>query len=110
MCSRIIIKIGQIIVPRNNGGELQDPSLKLAFEKIGFSNVIEINEMETVHFSSCAITGIPFLGEHCDLNIQSKICPLIDFNSAFKILFAADSCMYNRKYMIEYKEFWEILM
>lgn len=89
---RIRYKIGHIIVPRNNGGELQDPSLKLTLEKLGFKNVIEINEMETIHFNSCSITGIPFLGEHADLNVRSKICHLVNFNENFKILLAADSC------------------
>jgi L-ascorbate metabolism protein UlaG (beta-lactamase superfamily) len=89
---RIRYKIGHIIVPRNNGGELQDPSLKLTLEKLGFNNVIEINEMETIHFDSCAITGVPFLGEHADLNIRSKICYLVNFKKNFKILLAADSC------------------
>ncbi|GMN04613.1 MBL fold metallo-hydrolase [Croceitalea sp. MTPC5] len=89
---RIRYKVGQIIVARNNGGELQDPSLKIVFEKLGFTNVIEIAEMETIHFRSCSITGIPFLGEHADLNIRSKICPLITYKEKLKILFAADSC------------------
>lgn len=89
---RIRYKIGHIIVPRNNGGELQDPSLKLALEKLGFKNVMEIDEMETIHFNSCTITGIPFLGEHADLNIRSKICHLVNFKEKFKILLAADSC------------------
>lgn len=89
---RIRHKVGHIVVPRNNGGELQDPSLKLMFEKLGFDNVIELEEMETLHFSECSITGIPFIGEHSDLDIKSKICPLVNFKNKFKILFAADSC------------------
>lgn len=89
---RIRHKVGHVIVPRSNDGELQDPSLKLFFQKLGFNSIIEISEMETIHFNSCSITGIPFMGEHADLNIKSKICPLIDFKERFKILFAADSC------------------
>lgn len=89
---RIRHKVGHIVVPRNNGGELQDPSLKLVFERLGFKNIIELNEMDALHFNSVSITGIPFLGEHSDLNIRSKICPLVSFKNNFKILFAADSC------------------
>jgi L-ascorbate metabolism protein UlaG (beta-lactamase superfamily) len=83
-------KIKNIIVPRSNGGALQDPSLKLMFEKIGFNSVIEIDELQTHSFGKCSITGLPFTGEHSDLNIRSKICYLICIGE-FSILFAADS-------------------
>jgi L-ascorbate metabolism protein UlaG (beta-lactamase superfamily) len=94
---RIRHKVQQVIVPRNNGGELQDPSLKLVFEKLGFKNVIELNDMETLHFSNCSITGIPFIGEHSDLNIRSKSCFLVNFQQRIKMLFAADSCNYDAR-------------
>ncbi|MEM1336661.1 MAG: MBL fold metallo-hydrolase [Bacteroidota bacterium] len=89
---RIRTKIKHIIVPKNDGGSLQDPSLKLIFEKLGFNNVIELGEMETIQFHDCAITGLPFLGEHSDLDIQSKICHHVKFKDRFNMLFAADSC------------------
>ncbi|KIO74905.1 polyketide synthase [Pedobacter lusitanus] len=84
-------KIRNLVVPRTSGGALQDPNLKLMFNKIGFENVIEIGEMETINFKDCQITGIPFIGEHCDLNIQAKICHHVNVGD-FSILFAADSC------------------
>ncbi|HEX8191127.1 MAG TPA: MBL fold metallo-hydrolase [Pyrinomonadaceae bacterium] len=65
-------KIRNIIVPKNNGGSLADPSLKLALRHTGFPNVFEIDEMESVAVDGGAITGLPFLGEHCDLNIRTK--------------------------------------
>jgi L-ascorbate metabolism protein UlaG (beta-lactamase superfamily) len=83
-------KIKNIVVPRSSRGLLQDPNLKLMFEHIGFKNVIEIDELETIHFEDCVITGIPFLGEHADLNIQAKICHFVQIG-AFKMLFVADS-------------------
>lgn len=84
-------KIGHIIVPRNGNGSLQDPNLKLMFGKIGFSNVIEIDEMETIAMEGFTITGIPFLGEHSDLDIRTKMCHHVKFDGA-SVLFAADSC------------------
>jgi hypothetical protein len=51
-------RIKNIVVPRSGGGGLQDPKLKLMFEKIGFENIIEIDEMETIKRSDCIITGI----------------------------------------------------
>ncbi|CAM2010570.1 MBL fold metallo-hydrolase [Acanthopleuribacter pedis] len=66
-------KIGTIVVPRSNGGTLQDPSLKLVLEYTGFKNVIELDEMERLPVPGGAITGLPFLGEHGDLHIRAKL-------------------------------------
>ncbi|WP_271730050.1 MBL fold metallo-hydrolase [Aquimarina algiphila] len=89
---RIRYKIKNIIVPKNSGGRLQDPSLKLMFHYLGFENIIELGDMETLTFKDCSITGIPFLGEHSDLDIRSKLCYSVKLDNDFKILFAADSC------------------
>lgn len=89
---RIRGRIGNIIVPKCGGGSIQDPSLKLMFEKIGFKNIIELGDMEIKHFPDFKITGLPFIGEHCDLDVRSKICHSIEYNDGFKMLFAADSC------------------
>ncbi|HEY0066291.1 MAG TPA: MBL fold metallo-hydrolase [Flavisolibacter sp.] len=89
-------KIKNIIVPRTNSGSLQDPSLKLCFEAIGFRNVIEIDELEEIKFENCTITGVPFTGEHSDLNIRAKICFHIAIEK-FSFLFAADSRVQERK-------------
>ncbi len=84
-------KIKNIIVPKTYGGTLQDPNLKLMFQQIGFSNVFELGEMESIRIGECEITGLPFLGEHCDIDIRSKICHHVKIGD-FKMLFAADSC------------------
>ena len=83
-------KIKNIIVPRSCSGKLEDPDLKLMFNNIGFNNVLAIDEMETINFADTTITGIPFTGEHCDLNILSKVCYLVEI-SGFELLFLADS-------------------
>lgn len=83
-------KINTVIVPKNSGGSLADPSLKLALQNIGFDNVTEIDEMETIKVGSQSITGLPFLGEHGDLNIRSKMAYLIRIGGK-SILLAADS-------------------
>src|SRR5205085_6132310 len=41
-------KIKNVIVPRNGGGALQDPSLKLLLQHVGFKNVIEIDELDRI--------------------------------------------------------------
>jgi L-ascorbate metabolism protein UlaG (beta-lactamase superfamily) len=83
-------KIKNMIIPRTEGGRLEDPNLKLMFEDIGFKNVTEISELETVRFADMTITGVPFTGEHSDLNILTKTCHHVKIGD-FKLLFMADS-------------------
>lgn len=83
-------KIKNLIVPRTRGGRLEDPELKLMFNYLGFENVVEMDELETIRFADTTITGLPFTGEHCDLNIQSKLCYHVQVDK-FSLLFMADS-------------------
>ena len=66
-------KIKNIVVPRSNGGSLQDPSVKLFLEQAGFKSVIELDEMESIPLADGAITGLPFFGEHGELHVRSKL-------------------------------------
>ena len=84
-------RIRNIVVPRNGGGALQDPSLKLLLKQCGFRNVIELSEMDEIPFDKGAITAIPFLGEHGDLNVQTKSAWHLRAGK-HTLLFAADSC------------------
>ena len=84
-------KIGEVIVPRNGGGSLQDPSLKLTLKNTGFERVRELEEMETLETGVVSITGLPFLGEHADLSIGTKLAYLVRLDG-HSLLFAADSC------------------
>ena len=83
-------RIKQVIVPKNNGGSLADPSLRLVFQNIGFPAVREIDEMESIEVEGGTIIGLPFLGEHADLNIRTKMAYLIKLDGK-SILCAADS-------------------
>jgi L-ascorbate metabolism protein UlaG (beta-lactamase superfamily) len=83
-------KIKHIIVPKNNGGGLADPSLKLVLRTIGFQHVSEIDEIESIEVPGGFITGLPFLGEHADLNIRTKLAYLIQLEGK-SVLCAADS-------------------
>lgn len=84
-------RVKNIIVPRNGGGHLQDPSLKLLLESCGFKNVAEINEMQEINDGKICIVGLPFLGEHSDLDISTKMAWLVKVGKT-ALLFAADSC------------------
>jgi L-ascorbate metabolism protein UlaG (beta-lactamase superfamily) len=84
-------KVANIIVPRSGSGSLQDPSLKLLLRQVGFRNVVEVSEMESIDHEGCSVMGIPFLGEHADLNIPTKMAYLIRIGG-HSLLFASDSC------------------
>lgn len=84
-------KIKNLVIPKTKSGSLQDPSLSLMFRNLGFKNVVEIDDLETIRFRDCEITGIPFIGEHSDLDIRAKICHHIRIEN-FSLLFLADSC------------------
>lgn len=83
-------RIGTILIARNLDGFLVDPSLKLALQMVGFKNIREIHEMEEIEIPGGTITGIPFIGEHHDLPIHSKICYLVKIRE-FSFLAMADA-------------------
>lgn len=83
-------KIRNIVVPKGNKGALIDPSLKLILETIGFNNVKEIDDLETIEIKDGFILALPVLGEHGDLNIATKAAYWLNIKGK-KILCAADS-------------------
>lgn len=82
-------KVDKVLVPKNNGGTLADPSLRLLLRQIGF-NVMEVDDVEEIPVSSGRIVSIPFLGEHGDLNIRSKSAWFFELNGK-RIYAGADS-------------------
>lgn len=84
-------KIKNVIIPSSGKGNLQDPSLRLMFNNIGFNSVIELDDLESVEMDKCTITALPFLGEHSDLDVRSKMCIHVNLHNQYKIMFVADS-------------------
>jgi L-ascorbate metabolism protein UlaG (beta-lactamase superfamily) len=83
-------KISSIVFPSSQIGSLLDPSIKLILKHIGFKSLIELKEIESIDIPGGQITALPFLGEHSDLNIQSKLTYNIRLKNK-NLLFAADS-------------------
>lgn len=83
-------KTGTVIVPRSGGGRA-DPSLKRILQAVGFKDVREIDEMESIETADGTITGLPFLGEHCDLSIRTKTAYVVRLKGK-SMLIGADSC------------------
>jgi L-ascorbate metabolism protein UlaG (beta-lactamase superfamily) len=84
-------RVKNIVVPSSGKGSLQDPNLRLLCSELGFKNIIELDDMETEITDKCVITALPFLGEHSDLDIRSKMCVHVNLHNQYKVLFAADS-------------------
>jgi L-ascorbate metabolism protein UlaG (beta-lactamase superfamily) len=82
-------KTEQVVVPRSGGG-LADPSIKRMLEAIGFSHVAELDETDSWKVGDIEITALPFLGEHADLDIRSKVAYHVRAGGA-SIVLAADS-------------------
>ena len=83
-------RIGTVVVPRSNGGFLEDPSLRLALEAVGFERVVELDELEQLEIDGGRILGLPFLGEHGDLRVRAKLAYLVELGGV-SCVFAADS-------------------
>ena len=83
-------RVKNVIVPKSNSGNLADPSLKLLLQQIGFKQVREIDDMESIEIPGGNITGLPFFGEHADMDVRTKIAHLVTVKDK-KILCAADS-------------------
>jgi len=70
---RLRHRTATVVVPRSAGRRLQDPSMKLMLQEMGFTNVVEMHEFESIPLGGGgALTALPFLGEHSDLDIQGK--------------------------------------
>jgi L-ascorbate metabolism protein UlaG (beta-lactamase superfamily) len=83
-------RTSQVIVPKSNGGKLQDPSLRLMLQNCGFESVTELDECETTGIGEIRVTALPFLGEHGDLDIRSKAAFVVA-GGGRKALCVADS-------------------
>jgi L-ascorbate metabolism protein UlaG (beta-lactamase superfamily) len=87
---QIRYKIACVVVPANVIGALQDPSLKILLNNLGFNSVMTLNEFDKISIPEGYIQGFPFMGEHADLHIQSKMIYLVQIEGT-KIMCAADS-------------------
>ncbi|MDJ0732646.1 MAG: MBL fold metallo-hydrolase [Nostocaceae cyanobacterium] len=98
-------QVENIVIPKNNGGSLADPSLKLMLKKLGFKKVIELDEIEDIQIPGGTITGLPFLGEHADLNIRTKIAYLVNIKGNSMVIAADSNNIENKIYQHIYNYF-----
>lgn len=83
-------KVKNWIIPRNGNGLLQDPSLKLMFQHTGFHNICVLEDLDELPINDGKIIALPFIGEHGDLDVGSKLGYIVNING-YKIMCLADS-------------------
>ncbi|HEU4655548.1 MAG TPA: MBL fold metallo-hydrolase [Steroidobacteraceae bacterium] len=83
-------RVGQVLVPRNNSGNICDPSMKLMLKALGFAKVTALDPLDSVPVPGGEIISLPFAGEHVDLDIQSKQTVLVSLHGR-SLLFLVDS-------------------
>ncbi|GGT60453.1 MBL fold metallo-hydrolase [Streptomyces purpureus] len=87
---RIRHRVGRVLVPKSSSASLVDPGLAGILRRLGFTDVVEVDDLETLSCGSAEVVALPFLGEHGDLRIRSKTGWLLRLGER-SVLFAADS-------------------
>lgn len=83
-------RVRHVVVPKTSSGAIQDPSIALILKHAGFAHVHELSEYESIDCGPLTITGLPFVGEHCDVNVQAKLVYLVK-TGRHSMMFAADT-------------------
>lgn len=83
-------RVATVAVPRSGGGALQDPSLKLLLERIGFRHVVEVQELDEIDLGAIVVRAMPFQGEHADLDVRAKSTYLVEAGGR-RLFFGADT-------------------
>lgn len=83
-------RIGRVVVPANNSGNITDPSMKLNLLELGFANIDVLDVMDSMAIPNGTILSLPFTGEHADLSIYSKQAIALSLEGR-KFIFLIDS-------------------
>lgn len=83
-------RVRHVIVPRAGGIGAHDVSLGLALRRCGFRSVHELGEYETLGVPGGRIVGLPFYGEHGDLDVRAKLAYAVTLAQRTAV-FLADS-------------------
>lgn len=83
-------RVGVVLIPPSNRGELADPSLKRMLMGLGYRSIVTLDPLDVYDLPDGRITALPFSGEHCDLDVHSKQCALVELRGK-KICLFVDS-------------------
>jgi L-ascorbate metabolism protein UlaG (beta-lactamase superfamily) len=93
-------RVDRVLIPPSNRGELADPSLKGILQRLGYSRIETLEPLDVVGLKNGSITALPFSGEHCDLDVHSKQCAIVELKGRRICLFidsdAVDPHTYQR--------------
>lgn len=93
-------RVGAVLIPPNNRGELADPSLRRMLEALGYSSVRTLEPLSPLEIPDGALTALPFSGEHSDLDVHAKQCAVVELKGRRICLFvdsdAIDLEVYKR--------------
>lgn len=83
-------RVGRVVIAKSTNSSLVDPDLRRILRALGFRDVVELDDLESLDTPGGTITALPFLGEHGDIRIRTKCGWLLDLDGR-RVLFAADS-------------------
>ncbi|MEU0130490.1 MBL fold metallo-hydrolase [Streptomyces sp. NPDC006289] len=83
-------RVGRVVIAKSANSSLVDPDLKRILGSLGFHDVVELDDLDSIDTPGGSITALPFLGEHGDIRIRTKCGWLLDLDGT-RVLFAADS-------------------
>lgn len=83
-------RVGRVVIAKSANSSLVDPDLKRILGALGFHDVVELDDLDSLGTPGGTITALPFLGEHGDIRIRTKCGWLLDLDGT-RVLFAADS-------------------
>lgn len=101
-------KVKNLIVPRSSGSDRLDPSLKQILRTTGFDKAYEIDELETIEIPGGRIIGLPFWGEHCDLNVRTKLAYRVELQGNSMLIAADSNNIESRLYRHVHELFGEV--
>lgn len=83
-------RVGRIVIPPCDHGNLADPSMRLMLQRFGFESIVTLEQFSPLSVPEGEILSVPFTGEHGDLDIAGKHCVLVRI-AGRQILFMVDS-------------------
>ncbi len=83
-------RVGVVVVPKNDPGNLADPSAKLILRRMGYREILELDALDSLAVPGGEICSVPFIGEHADLDVMSKQCVFVRLKGK-TALFLVDS-------------------
>jgi L-ascorbate metabolism protein UlaG (beta-lactamase superfamily) len=71
-------RVGCVVIPPSRTGALPDPSLRQMLQRLGYKNIRTLHPLESLRVQDGRVVALPFSGEHCDLDIHSKQCLMVE--------------------------------